>query len=197
MLHSKVVQTGAEIMSDLRLRVPSPFPSELCHLWPPPTLETPRVYQPHCRCLPLLTSWLPVFLLPSRTYDFRFCWLSGKRLASGRAAVGGVKMAEEKLRMVSAEHLWGIVAASGRGRAGRRGRGEATRPVALPAGVGVWASASLCSAWSVLGLLLRLGRRERFSLEVAVFPTLQFVCLFWGVRGRTAPSLDSFWWSMG
>lgn len=182
MLHSQVVQTGAEIMSDLRLRVPSPFPSELCHLWPPPTLETPRVYQPHCRCLPLLPSWLPVFLLPSRTYDFRFCWLSGKRLASGRAAVGGAKMAEEKLRMVSAEHLWGMVAASGRGRAGHRGRGEATRPVALPAGVGVWASASLCSAWSVLGLLLRLGRRERFHWKWLFFLLSSlFVCFGgWG-----------------
>lgn len=45
------------------------------------------------------------FLLPSPGYDFRLCWLSGKRFASGRAAVGGAKMAEEKFRMVSAEVL--------------------------------------------------------------------------------------------
>lgn len=40
-----------------------------------------------------------------------FAWLSGKRLTSGRAAVGGAKMAEETLEAVSAEILLSVLTA--------------------------------------------------------------------------------------
>lgn len=144
------------------------------------------------------------FLLPSPGYDFRLCWLSGKRLASGRAAVGGAKMAEEKFRMVSGEVLlyrdrlragpgWAVRPGGeprpGKANAERLGATVGMRrgQVALPARLG---ECQAVQRLVCIGTAPPLGQKRAFFTGDGCFSCSLGFLFF---RGRAyAPSLDSF-----